>query len=229
MSTPEVGATELPPVSVPVDVVMGDVGHGDTGVDAAILNGAPPTTGSGKDDFKEGPVNAQSLVLDGGEPSGAGDGDGEHDAGGTDDQTAHTAGAKRRKMNTPHSVYLPDDRGKSTAAPLSKDTDRSAYAVYPMDVVPAAPPAPPDPVAEEPVKNKEKTPKQPRPLQQQHTSHYPKILPRQVPSGFTNEIGRDIVAAVEANRLQRAAEVRPDGAFPNPDTPFTAPGPTHCL
>ena len=50
MSTPEVGATELPPVSVPVDVVMGDVGHGDTGVDAAILNGAPPTTGSGKDD-----------------------------------------------------------------------------------------------------------------------------------------------------------------------------------
>lgn len=207
MSTPEVGATELPPVSVPVDVVMGDVGHGDTGVDAAILNGAPPTTGSGKDEFKEGPVNAQSLVLDGGEPSGAGDGDGEHDAGGTDDQTAHTAGAKRRKMNTPHSVYLPDDRGKSTAAPLSKDTDRSAYAVYPMDVVPAAPPAPPDPVAEEPVKKKEKTPKQPRPLQQQHTSHYPKILPRQVPSGFTNEIGRDIVAAVEANRLQRAAEM----------------------
>ena len=229
MSTPEVGATELPPVSVPVDVVMGDVGHGDTGVDAAILNGAPPTTGSGKDEFKEGPVNAQSLVLDGGEPSGAGDGDGEHDAGGTDDQTAHTAGAKRRKMNTPHSVYLPDDRGKSTAAPLGKDTDRSAYAVYPMDVVPAAPPAPPDQVAEEPVKKKEKTPKQPRPLQQQHTSHYPKILPRQVPSGFTNEIGRDIVAAVEANRLQRAAEVRPDGAFPNPDTPFTAPGPTHCL
>ena len=180
MSTPEVGATELPPVSVPVDVVMGDVGHGDTGVDAAILNGAPPTTGSGKDEFKEGPVNAQSLVLDGGEPSGAGDGDGEHDAGGTDDQTAHTAGAKRRKMNTPHSVYLPDDRGKSTAAPLSKDTDRSAYAVYPMDVVPAAPPAPPDPVAEEPVKKR----KRHRNSRDLYNSNTPLITPRFSPGRY---------------------------------------------
>lgn len=55
MSTPEVGATELPPVSVPVDVVMGDVGHGDTGVDAAILNGAPPLRVREKTSSKKGP------------------------------------------------------------------------------------------------------------------------------------------------------------------------------